>query len=262
LPEDYTIEIDGGTVVVSGNLINNGTIKIKNGGTLIIKDGGCISPYLSTKQGTIQCDDGNIIIMPGGRCYCFDNDEGKMPLSLSSGSTLINYGGLYVTTASIAKGCKIENRQNGNFTVGYTIKDTTSMMYNHEDNIELRDGLTADNISIQVSVNFQNQDVSYWLYQNKKLLKQSQLKSEDTDSFASITRKYSGDVDAIPGEELIQFFSEHGYLEGLSCAGGIYGMNGEKATVVNEKTATFTHVSVKGEDIAPASRVDIITPEY
>ncbi|SEP85323.1 hypothetical protein SAMN02910369_00748 [Lachnospiraceae bacterium NE2001] len=261
LPEDYTIEIDGGTVVVSGNLINNGTIKIKNGGTLIIKDGGCISPYLSTKQGNIRCDDGNIIIMPGGRCYCFENEMNESPLSLTNGSTLINYGGLHVTSTRVADGCKIENRQNGNFTVGYTIKDTTSMMYNHEDNIELVEGLTTTNMKVLASMENSGDRVHIEVYRNNKIIICTNVEEEHEADLAPISRQYNG-VQFIPNDIMLEFLKSHGYLDGTCNQSGVYSFNGKRALVVNEKTATFEHVNANGEDIAPASRVDIITPEY
>ena len=141
LPKGETLTIDGGTVSVTTNFINNGTIEVKNGGTLIVKKGGCISPYTKKcdGEGTIKCDGGSVIIMEGGSIYGFCNGDNpnnwsssyntsNAPLLLTGGGTLVNYGKLVLTYAVVGNGCKIENRKMGSFNLGYNRTDPLEML--------------------------------------------------------------------------------------------------------------------------------------
>ncbi|MCR5632173.1 MAG: hypothetical protein K6F60_01640 [Eubacterium sp.] len=126
IQKDKVITIDGGTLTVGTNLINNGKIVIKNGGTLLVKSGGCISPFMENTLGNIECNGGNIIIMEGGRIYSLTDKadlNNSATLKLIGGSTLINYGGLAVTRATIDKGSKIENRNKAVLYAGVNRKD-------------------------------------------------------------------------------------------------------------------------------------------
>ena len=124
IPKGNTLTIDGGTVSVACNIINNGRIEIKNGGTLIIKDGGCIAPFTDDCEGVIDCNGGNIIVMEGGRLFGFNDASSKEScFKLTTGSNLVNYGKVALSSADIDQGSKIENRKDGIFVIGVLRKD-------------------------------------------------------------------------------------------------------------------------------------------
>ncbi|MCR5291986.1 MAG: hypothetical protein K6E28_03725 [Eubacterium sp.] len=220
LPKDEVLTIDGGTVYVDTNFINNGRIVIKNGGTLLVKDGGCISPYTDqcAGQGTIECDGGNVVVMPGGSIYGFCNggssteslyDVKNAPIRIVGGGTLINYGRVITTFAVVGKGSKIEVRKKGLFRVGFNRIDEYEFMANKPENIcEADPGDYAKPVTIGL----------FGIYTYEMLPKQ--------------------------------------YMTGKTI------QVKEKATVIVEKTATFTHKGKYGEELAPSNMVDIIVPEF
>ena len=219
LPKGKTLTIDGGTVYVATNFLNNGRIKIKNGGTLIVKKGGCISPYTKNceGEGTIECDGGNIIVMEGGKIYGFCNKGNSTsnyynitnaPLRLVGGGTMINYGTSIFTFGVIGKGSKIENRKNGVLRFGY----------NRVDELEFMDR-NPNNISLSDPANYPDNMRTIGVF--------------GIGSFVKATDKSS-----------VGFKTT------------------EKATIYNEKTATFDHKGKGGLELAPSDRVDIIVPNY
>ena len=155
LPEGSKIIIeDGGVLSIEGNFINNGQI-INRGGTIIIKDGGCVSPFGITDEGTIECSaaesgqSGDIIVMPGGRLYALvDNSHidlnsaydrkyfkgGTRPkpaaMTLTGGSSLINYGTLVTNYAKMDSSAKLENRKDALAFIGFNRTDTGALLYN------------------------------------------------------------------------------------------------------------------------------------
>ena len=204
LPKGQTLTIDGGTVYVATNFLNNGKIKIINGGTLIVKNGGCISPYTKNcaGEGTIECDGGNIIVMEGGKIYGFCTgvsktsnpyNEKNAPIRIVGGGTMINYGTAVFTYGVIGKGSKIENRNKGVLKFGYNRIDQLEFMNRSPKNMGLSDPAN--------------------------------------------------------------------YPEGKVTI-GLFGIGSDKATVYNEKAATFEHKGKNSADVAPSDRVDIIVPNY
>ena len=238
LPKGEVLTIDGGTVYVGTNLINNGKIVVKNGGTLVVKDGGCISPYTKfcQGQGTIECDGGNVVVMPGGKIYGFCTgidknktnpyDESNAPLRLVGGGTMINYGTVVLTYGVIGKGSKIEVRKNGVLKVGYNRKDQLEFM-----------AKSPDNLSFANPANYPSYEKTVGLFG---------VGGHFTGTTASdpIGYQTSGSYRVLKGKIAITNKIEY-----------------EKATVVVEKTATFAH-NGNNIDYAPSDRVDIIIPEY
>ena len=143
LPETSKIIInEGGVLSVTTNLINNGKI-INNGGTIIIKDGGCISPFLDTNECVIECmNGGNIVVMPNGRLFCLSDiyrtnpnlntivKKGACSLTLTGGSTLINYGLLANSFCQIDKSSIIENRGDGVIIAACKRVNINKLLYN------------------------------------------------------------------------------------------------------------------------------------
>ena len=154
LPEKSKIVIEeGGVLSIEGNFINNGQI-INKGGTIIIKDGGCVSSFGLTDEGTIECcaaesgQSGDIIVMPGGKLYSVVDDThldyeslenrkyikaakrpGAPALTLTGGSSLINYGTFVTNYTKMDGSSKIENRKESLAYIGYTRKDNGELQY-------------------------------------------------------------------------------------------------------------------------------------
>jgi hypothetical protein len=123
IPKGETLTIDGGTVTIECSVINNGKIEIKNGGNLIIKNGGCISSFTDKVDGSIDCSDGSIVVMPGGKLYATDGD-----VTFTSASTLVNYGVTSIKKINMDASCKLENRKDGIFFLGLKRKDKLALM--------------------------------------------------------------------------------------------------------------------------------------
>ncbi len=253
LPKGQTLTIDGGTVSVGTNFINNGQIVVKNGGTLIVKKGGCISPYTKNNEGegTIKCDGGSVIIMEGARVYGFINgNENKYstsnaPILLTGGGTLVNYGTLVSTYMVVGKGSKIENRKNGKIQLGYNRVDMLEMMYKNSGNMK------------QVG----EKDYQTFIKEHTEII-------ESNNSFGYFSSPFGYNIntltspvyykqnDAISvGPEVVMTQTKHFKRVGL------FGVGDDKATIINEKTATFEH-KIGDIDLADSDNVDIITPEY
>ena len=271
LPKGQKITVEG-TLVVSGNLINNGTIDIKKGGTLLIKDGGCISPYMKDAEGVIINNGGNIIIMEGGSCYCCysegnSNYTDYCPLKMTNGGTIINYGTLSVSSSQIATGCKIENRKDGSFYCGYNRKDINTMFYTAgTDNLQQPSSIRAipSNAYYHI-VNILDGNASIQINNGGlfgAMLGSINIKSEDLDDFAAVSRKHSGNADEMQ-TDLEALCESKGYLESVFPLRGIGGVvDTDRPTVVNEKTAHFYHTTTGNVDTAPTTRVDYVEPEY
>ncbi|MCR4715845.1 MAG: hypothetical protein K5656_01565 [Lachnospiraceae bacterium] len=149
LPEHSKIVLEKGAVLsVDGNLINNGKI-INNGGTILVKDGGCISSFTDTNEGFIECHDGGqIIVMEKGRISCtvnkeiFENystntylsglrDAGQLfpsGLTMTTGSSLINYGKVYISNTYFDESAVVDNRKDGYVKFGCMKKDNDVMI--------------------------------------------------------------------------------------------------------------------------------------
>ena len=285
LPEGNVLTIDGGTVSVSCDIINNGKIVIKNGGTLIVKNGGTISPYTSLSSGgTIECNDGNIIIMEGGRIYSLTDKENienatEPSLKLEAGSTLINYGGLAVTTAEIDAGSKIDNRAKSVFYAGVTRSDkmemyskgplTTTKRYNLEfvsagnlpttlDECKGKFFKSYEVIKLQnteipyrVEITYSDESkVSIAVFQLHMMMNGADFDSEGYLEDSNTNREI---VKQIILEKMIQ----QGMIS--TSKSGIKGLAGCSPQIIVEKTATFFHED-KGYDFAKTAK--IIVPQY
>ena len=125
-----TVE-DGGVLVISGWVTNNGTIKVKKGGTLIIMDKtdadgydvkGILATYNSDKNetaGEIKCD-GTIVVMPGCKLHC----GGIGGLQLGSSAQVVNYGAILTVNLTVKNSYTIENRGDDSLIgIGYDIID-------------------------------------------------------------------------------------------------------------------------------------------
>ena len=130
IPNGTTLTIEsGGVLVISGNLLNDGTI-INNGGTILIRNGGSISSFLAGKNiaangcGTLKCNGGDILIEKGGSLYAgmCDADANIVPFSLDNNSTLINCGLLVYGQMNLGEGARFEMRD-GSKTIGGVIGD-------------------------------------------------------------------------------------------------------------------------------------------
>ncbi len=176
LPETSKIVIEkGGILSVEANFINNGRI-VNNGGTIILKaspDGktpnGCISPFLETNEGTIECSNGGtIIVMPGCKLFtlsdlCMNNNNDKIDkkgvdyaLSLNDGSTIINYGLMVNSYAYMDCSCRIENRKNGVILAAHCRKETDQLLYNAK--------VTGTGASTSVATIEKMENATYYYY--------------------------------------------------------------------------------------------------
>ncbi|MBR7008285.1 MAG: hypothetical protein IKH90_06620 [Ruminococcus sp.] len=135
LPEGRTLTVEkGGVLCISGNFINNGTIR-NEGGTIIIQNEGSISPYLCTGStakkgcGAIECVDGDIIIQKGGALYAGMNDENGaiVPFYLDDRSTLINQGLLVYGAMRMGQGSRQELFEGSKTYGGYFMGDLTQI---------------------------------------------------------------------------------------------------------------------------------------
>ena len=285
LPEGNVLTIDGGTVSVSCDIINNGKIVIKNGGTLIVKNGGTISPYTSLSSGgTIECNDGNIIIMEGGRIYSLTDKENiekatEPSLKLEAGSTLINYGGLAVTTAEIDAGSKIDNRAKSVFYAGVTRSDkmemfskgslTASKRYNLEFVSAAQLPTTLDEckgkyfksyeviklqnteLPYRVEITYSDESkVSIAVLQLHMMMNGADFDSEGYLEDSNTNREIAKHIIL---EKLIQ----QGMIS--TSKSGIKGLAGCSPQIIVEKTATFIHED-RGHDFANTAK--IIVPQY
>ncbi len=285
IPKGETLTINGGTVSVECNLINNGKIVIKNGGTLIIKDGGIIAPFTEDAEGTIDCEDGSIVVMPGGKMLCLQNSTAKnapAPLQLTNGSSLINYGYLAVTTAKLDTGSAIENRKDGVCFAGvnrvdklqlmnapkikYTKTGITNLEYDTTTapigTLESYKGNYIDNYGYSFKKKSNSPfggnsgETQYLIFSFDINLKSGEgVKMEVEVPQSMFLGPSSLDYQKAEKKVVIALI-QSGFLPKPDI--GMIGING-KANFVNERTATFNHGS---EDIDYATDVNIITPEY
>jgi len=195
LPEGSRIVIEeGGVLSVQGNFINNGKI-INKGGTIIIKDGGCISPYGVTKEGTIECCGaanglgGALIIMPGGKLFSLVDDsrldsveknpamarvmkrgarQGEAALTMTGGSSLINYGTFVTNMTRLDNSSRLENRKNASAFLGFNRDSTTVLLYKSreynkvsmEHIVRVPDQTRRNNSGILATEIYKNQDLN------------------------------------------------------------------------------------------------------
>ena len=305
LQKDKVLTIDGGTVTVGTNFINNGKIVIKNGGTLLIKSGGCMYPFMDNTLGNIECNGGNIIIMEGGRIYSLTDKKdtkNSATLQLSGGSTLINYGGLAVTHATIDKGSKIENRRNGVVYAGVNRKDELVFM-----DKQILNKKSMGNLEY-ITPNTNSSEELHAIFGNvvsveaitKSLLAQHDTVRDDKNGSGLFSSKYTfyckikytdGSTEWIwiSDEEFDAWmdvvetdneFDMYCYVKGPSSfesevevenayiarGYGIDGVGKDKATFVNEKTATaYTISSLNANQIVSITQdpnINVIVPEY
>ncbi|MBR6405188.1 MAG: hypothetical protein IKS18_03215 [Lachnospiraceae bacterium] len=120
-----TVE-DGGVLTVSGWVVNNGTIKVKQGGTLMLmetaENKGVLTTFNSTRNesaGAILCD-GTIINMPGCKLHA----GGSKGLRLGSSAQVVNYGAIIAGNLTVNNDYTIENRGDSSVLLaGYDITD-------------------------------------------------------------------------------------------------------------------------------------------
>jgi len=278
IPKGETITIDGGIVSLSTNLINNGNIVIKNGGSLVIKNGGCVGPYTKQAQGNITVEDGNVIIMPGGKLCCFENNNGTQ-LTLTKGSSIVNYGYLAATKISMAEGCKIENRKNGVFYAGLERKDPLTFMHTQKFSSSsigntqyTTKGYTIDNINQLTANNIYNKitdfDSAYGvIFDSWSWTKFSDCYRVDLNLLVGGSGWYSfyvydvSDQDALKkkiyDESLAEFVNRYKFNVSEPTV-GIIGVKCQP-TIINEKTAKFNY---KNGSKNFANDAIITTPTY
>ena len=293
IQKDKTLTIDGGTVTVGTNLINNGKIVIKNGGTLLIKSAGCVYPFMEDTLGTIECTNGNVIVMEGGKLYSLKSYKAcETPLKMSGGSTLINYGTFALTEAYLDKGSKIENRKNGIFFCGVNRKDQLYFM--DKASISKTSITNIDYVNNITELKNKETTTDKYLTEHPQAIIDTQYLTIPPDTYEAIITHADGTVETyvIPDdlkENWKKLVDEHdltksiwlnslkksrpevctttspeaaGGVKSTSASFGIRGYGGAaayKPVVKNEKTATFNH---KSGDRDFADGVDIITPEY
>ena len=132
----YRVE-DGGVLVVTDMLINNGTIIVKKGGTLIIEEN--TDAYGNTRSGTllsqieggnggrISCE-GTIIVMPS--CKCFGG--GKYGIQLGDGAYVVNYGTIGSENFTCYHDYTIENRSTESYVfAGYGVTGSGFLLTNY-----------------------------------------------------------------------------------------------------------------------------------
>lgn len=101
---------DGGTLSVSGWVMNNGTIKVEEGGTLYVQDNSCVNRYHDGGHyhGDI-ISNGLIIIGENAKLI----GGGLNGIKLLDGSHVVNYGCLASEYFTITNDHTVENRDNG-----------------------------------------------------------------------------------------------------------------------------------------------------
>ena len=287
LPETSTIEIEeGGTVVVNGNFINRGTI-INKGGTILVKNGGTIAPFLDGSEGTIkmcQGKNGNaaeLLIMPEGKVYAMvqqslydrpqedfaykrppvvvnyfekntqPNIYNGVSLDLTGGSGIVNYGTLVATSVREDDTSKIENRMNGIFMTGYTVtlKGTQMLFYDFKGK--------PDELLSKGYIQEINTD-ELW----------AEVSKAEEDFFKEAEEEMRIRIEYDPNftSSLLQDRKEHLNMiyDCIFCAGigvpgvGPYESTGDKAHVVNDKTATFIYP----DDLIRPELIDVQVSEY
>ena len=226
LSEGSTIVIeDGGVLSIEGNFINNGKI-INKGGTILVKDGGTISPYLATKEGTIECckapgsgQSGDMIIMPGGKVFClvdpdaYAKKDAEPALKLTGGGSVINYGCLVLSYAVIDTGSRIENRKDALCFAGYNRTDAATMLHKSGTNQKSVFGVAE--------------------------IPQKYVTTDPNDANPYHT--------GVTGVATVQMQSTASTMN--------------KGTILTEKTATFNHTN-GSVDYAPTGRINLETPDY
>ena len=131
---------DGGVLVVTDILINNGAIIVKKGGTLIIEEntdayghtrsGTLLSQVSGGDGGRIACE-GTIIIMPG--CKCFGG--GKYGIQLGDGAYVVNYGTIGSENFTCYHDYTIENRSEDSYVfAGYGVMGSGFVLSNYNIN--------------------------------------------------------------------------------------------------------------------------------
>ena len=247
IPAGNTLTIDGGIVSIECDLINNGKIVVKNGGTLIIKSGGCIYPYMKdcVGSGTITCQNGgNVIVMPGGtlHSYCTGvqktynpyNTSTNAPILLTGGSALINYGKVSTTFVVMDETSKIENRQKGQFYVGYNRSDQFAFLSRDTDKVGKSN---PANYGSNPTIGIFPLGYSF-ATANQVTTETAPIKDTPLEGYGNETTTQS---------QTVAYKTNSDYNVG---------------TFINEKTASFYHTGSDGTDIAPAYRVNVIVPEY
>jgi hypothetical protein len=293
LQKDKILTIDGGTVTVGTNFINNGKIVIKNGGTLLIKSGGCMYPFMDNTLGNIECNGGNIIIMEGGKLYSLTDKadlNNSATLKLTGGSTLINYGGLAVTRATMDKGSKIENRNKAVLYAGVNRKDELVFLDKctlNKSNMQNLEWISSDssrsvdllgatgniyhveavntklfgsgyqNTKYEASVHPRNLEYYLKLYYTNNKFEYIKIPAEKLDEWLELVDRY---------DELEMYYFATGASSGSKKGYGLEGVDDNKPTVVLEKTSTAVTLNPKNTgniiDMANDSTIDIIVPEY
>ncbi len=280
IPKGETLTIDGGTVTIECSVINNGKIEIKNGGSLIVKKGGCISSFTDKVDGSITCDDGSIVVMPGGKLLATDGD-----VSFTSSSTLVNYGATSIRKINMDGSCKLENRKDGIFFLGLKRKDNLTLMDGETitkssvGNTEVVDG-REENLFIdkrtgeKVKVDYRLTSTS-----NGKAAVTSQGQAIQIPCVLyTYTVKITSEVGVSVGEVTVElwfgpqsggelvarelarnrFMQKYGLAEVM--VGGVVCNYSTPPTVINEKTATFNS---KGKgDSSLLNGVTITVPKY
>ena len=101
---------DGGTLCVSGWVLNNGTIRIEEGGTLYVQDGACLNKYEdgSRKGGGVIS---NGLVLVGNNAKLIGG--GVDGLQFLDGSHAVNFGCISSESFYISNQRTIENRSGG-----------------------------------------------------------------------------------------------------------------------------------------------------
>ena len=101
---------EGGTLSITGWLMNNGTIKVEEGGTLYIQDGGCVNRFNDGKHtGGGIISNGLVLVGEGSKLI----GGGMDGIQLLEGSHLVNYGCVASENFRITVDHSLENRGDG-----------------------------------------------------------------------------------------------------------------------------------------------------
>lgn len=116
IANDTTITVkEGGTLSISGWVVNNGHIVVEPGGTLYIQDGACLNRLLDGKHngGGVLCR--GLCIVGENAKLCGGGVEG---LQFLAGSHVINFGAIVSENFLVEQDYTVENRSGGTVLYG------------------------------------------------------------------------------------------------------------------------------------------------
>lgn len=149
---------EGGTLFVSGELVNNGTITCK-GGTIVVQKGALVHTYTTSNMldgRIVITDGGELIIREGARMVNFHtkllDDEHGWCFFIENGSHVLNRG-IIAVSGGIRLIGKVDFHNQGKIYLGYTYKNkgTKLQVYSAENT-----DLTANEFARKATEDFHN----------------------------------------------------------------------------------------------------------